>query len=343
MGPRHGFRALLIFGSISAVVSSLCISPVSAGPVPQPLTGSWSGSNGYDRIQDPGRRCADGGSGEYRHVSIESPLATAPNAVISAGLPGVIRGSFDVHHDGTEPVGTPVTPAANQAFLQGTESHVTIGNQRGSVQLRLSSGTCATPSLSYDGFTVAGTGTWSIDPNSTTGSYHPLPANSSTGSGTFTLSLGVAPGADNPWTLSLNGNITVPQPSLKVEVAGTSWGNLGVDYATRRVTVTYRITNTGPGDTFNPVVTKAQPITAGVQLMAGYIPQALPDLQHGQSTLISVRYQLGAFAPCAKVILGCNFQTTVAVSMPDVLDKATSPPPQVTLSAKAPDLPPPIS
>ncbi|MDT4918192.1 MAG: hypothetical protein QOH89_2892 [Pseudonocardiales bacterium] len=343
MGPRYGRRALLVVTGATAAVCSVCVNPVSAGPVPQPLSGSWSGSNGYNRIQDPGRRCADGGSGQYRHVSIEAPLATSPNAVISANLPGVIRGSFDVHHDGDELVGSPVSPAANQAFLQGTESHVTISNQRGSVQLRLQAGTCTAPTLAYDGTTASGTGTWTIDPNSTTGSYHPLPANPSTGSGTFTLSLGVAPGADNPWTLSLAGNISVPQPSLKVEVAGTFWGNLGVDYATRRVTVTYRITNMGPGDTFNPVLTKAAPATSGVTTMAGQIPQALPDLAHGESTLVNVRYQLGLFQPCSKVILGCNFKSTIAVSMPDVLDKATSPPPQVLLASKAPTLPPPIS
>lgn len=344
MGPMHGRRALLVFVGATAAICSVFVQPVSAGPVPQPLTGSWSGANAYGRIGDPGRACADGGAGEYRHMNVEAPLATSPNAVISANLPGVIRGSFDVHHDGSELVGSPISPSANQAFLLGTESHVTFSNQRGSVQLRLTAGTCASPKLSDDGFTVAGTGTWTIDPNSTTGSYHPLPANPSTGSGTFTLSLGIAPGADNPWTLTLNtGTITVPQPNLKVEVVDTSWGNLGLDYATRRVTVTYRITNIGPGDTFNPVVTKAAPVTYGVTLMKGQIPQALPDLAHGDSTLINVRYQFGLYQPCNKVILGCNFKTTIAVSMPDVLDKATSPPPQVTTSQKAPVFPPPIS
>jgi hypothetical protein len=316
------------------------LTPASAGPVPQPFNGSWSGANAYDRIQDPGRRCADGGKGQYRHVSIESPLGSSNP--MSANLPGVIRGSFAVHHDGTELVGSPISPAANQAFLLGTDSHVTLSNQRGSVQLRLSAGNCTTPTLDFDGTTVVGSGTWTIDPNSTTGSYHPTAPTPSTGTGTFTLSLGVAPGADNPWTLALNGNITVPQPSLSVAVVNTYWGNLGLDYATRRVTVTYRVTNNGPGDTFNPVVTKAAPVTYGVKLMAGQIPQALPDLAHGESTTFIVRYQFGLSSPC-KVIFDCNFKTTIAVSMPDVLDKATSPPPQVTTSQKAPTLPPPVS
>jgi len=343
MGPQSKRRALLAITAAATAVVSLNGGPAGAGPVPQPLTGSWSGANATGRIWDPGRLCSDGGSGQYRHMSVEAPLATTPNAVISANLPGVIRGFFDVHHNGTEPIGTPISPAAAQAFLQGTESHVTISNQRGSVQLRLTAGTCANPTLSFDGSTVSGGGSWTIDPASTTGSYHPLPANPSTGSGTFTFTLGVAPGADNPWTLSLNGNISVPQPSLKLEVVDTSWGNLGLDYATRRVTVTYRVTNLGPGDTFNPVVKTATSPTYGVTLMKNQIPQNLPDLQHGESTTFSLRWQLGVFAPCAKVILGCTFKSTIAVSMPDVLDKATSPPPQVTVSAKAPTFPPPIS
>jgi len=310
-------------------------------PTPQPLTVAVSGANGLNRIQDPGRRCADGGSGQHRHASVEAPLPTAPNAVISASLPGVLRASFNVHHDGDEPVGTPLTGAAARAFLQGTESHATLSNQRGSVQVRFTGGTCAAPSLAFDGTTASGSGTWAVDPGSTTGSYHPTAAAVASGSGTYSLSLGVAPGADNPWSLSLNGSVTVPQPSLKVEAIGTSWGNLGVDYATRRVTVTYRITNTGPGDTFNPVMTSTSSPTNGVTPL-GPQPQALPDLLHGASTVVSVRYQLGLLAPCALVILGCQLDTKVSVSMPDVLDKADTPPPSVTTRVRAPDFPPPL-
>jgi hypothetical protein len=338
MERRMRRAALAIVAVCTATVGLTYAGPVEAGPVPQPLTVSVSGVNGVDRIQDPGRRCADGGSGEYRHASIDAPLPITPNAVISASLPAVLRGSFDVHHDGSEIVGAPISPAANQAFLQGSESHVTLSNQRGSVQLRLTSGTCASPTLAYDGTTVSGTGAWTVDPLSTTGSYR-----NTTGSGTFALSLGVAPGADNPWNLNINGGITVLQPQLLIEVIGSSWGNLGVDYVTRRPTVTYRITNTGPGDTFNPVLTGATSPTHGVSTL-GVVPQALPDLQSGQSTIVSVRYQLALLGgPCALVILGCQFDTTLSVSMPDVLDKADSPPPSATVHVRTPDLPPPLA
>lgn len=318
-------------------VASYAPVPASAGPTPQPLTVSATGTNAVGRIVDPGRRCADGGSGQYRHVGVESPLPITPNAVITAAAPGFIRGTFDVHHDGDEPVGTPISPSANQAFLQGTESHVTLSNQRGAVQLRLSAGNCATPTLSFDGHTVSGAGTWKIDPVGTNGDYQ-----GATGTGTFNLSLGVAPGADNPWSLSLNGNISVPQPSLKVEVVSTTWGNLGVDYVTRRVTVTYRVTNTGPGDTFGAVMTNTSSPTPGVTPL-GPQPQPLGDLRNGESTTFSVRYAFTLLAgPCQLIILGCEFDTRVAVSMPDVLDKADVPPPSATNHVKAPTFPPPL-
>jgi hypothetical protein len=299
------------------------------------------------RILDPGRRCADGGTGQYRHIGIDTalPMNAAPPppaAVISAALPGVLRGTFDVHHDGDEVVGQPILPSANKAFLQGTESHVTLSNQRGSVQLRLASGSCASPTLTFDGTTVSGTGTWAVDPTGTTGSYHPSATVSSTGSGTFGLVLGVAPGADNPWTLNLLGNLTVPQPSLKVDVVSTSWGNLGVDYVTRRVTVTYKVTNTGPGDAFNTVMTSATSPTAGVTAL-GPQNQNLGDLLHDDSAVFSVRYQFSLLSgPCTLVILGCQFDTKVSVSMPDVLDKADSPPPSGTNHVTAPTFPPPL-
>lgn len=340
MSPLRKRRALLTCAAMSAAAVAtiaLFAPPVAADPPPKPINVSLTGTNGVNRIQDPGRRCADGGSGEYRHASIESALPDN-NLVLSAALPAVIRGSFDVHHDGDEIVGQTISPAANQAFLQGTESHVTMSNQRGSVQLRLTSGDCAHPSLSYDGTTAAGAGTWTIDANGTTGSYR-----QATGGGTFTLNLGLAPGADNPWTLGVQGTLSVLQPHLMVEVLATTWGNLGVDYLTRRPTVTYRITNTGPGDTFAPKLVSADSPNNGVNTL-GPVPQNLPDLQSGQSTVISVRYQLALLGgPCALVILGCQFDTTLGVSMPDALDQATSPPPTATVHVRTPDLPPPLA
>lgn len=332
--PKRWVRRLVgVVAAATAAGAPLgVISPVAAGPVPQPFAGSFSGTNGVNRIQDPGRLCADGGSGQYRHETVDTQVFP----ILSAGLAGFFRASLDVHHNGTEPVGTPLTGPAATAFLQGTESHATVSNQRGSVQLRLASGTCAAPRLAFDGTTVSGSGTWAIDPLAATGAYR-----SSTGTGTFNLQAGVAPGADNPWTISFGGTITVLQPSLKVEVVSTSWGNLGVDYLTRRVTVTYKITNTGPGDTFGAVMTQTTSPTNDVTPL-GPQPQTLGDLLSGDSTTVSVRYQLGLLSPCTLVILSCNFDTTMSVRMPDALDKADTPPPSVTNHVTAPTFPPPL-
>jgi hypothetical protein len=319
-----------VVASVAALVTTAI--PVGAAPPPYPINVAASGANGVGRITTPGRPCAEGGNGSYRHYSLETSV---PGGQVSS-LPANLRSSLDVHHDGTEPVGTPIAPTANQAFLLGSESHATFTNQRGAIQLRLTSGsgTCQAASLSFDGITVAGTGTWGLDPLSTNGAYR-----SATGNGTFILSAGVAPGADNPWTLSLQGSINVLQPTLKVEVVSTFWGNLGLDYVTRRVSVTYRITNTGPGDAFNTVLQSTTSPTAGVSPL-GPTPQPIGDLLAGQAAVVTVRYQLGLLSPCALVILSCRFDTTVNVAMPDALDVLT--PQSATVPAKAPDFPPPL-
>jgi hypothetical protein len=107
--------------------------------------------------------------------------------------------------------------------------------------------------------------------------------------------------------------------------------------------VVYKITNVGQGDAFNAVLTEASSPTNFV-LPLGPTPQNLGDLLAGESTTVSVRYQFALIAgPCKLVILGCQFDTKVSVSMPDALDKATTPPPSRTNHVTAPTLPPPLS
>ncbi|HZN16463.1 MAG TPA: hypothetical protein VFB78_19520 [Acidimicrobiales bacterium] len=249
-----------------------------------------------------------------------------------------MRGTFDVHHDGDEPVGTPLAGPAAKAFLQPGESHATFSNQRGTVPLLLTAGTCAAPPLTFDGAKISGPGTWAIDALHATGAYR-----QSTGTGTFTLTnTGVEPGADNPWSLQLSGNISVLQPSFGLEVVSTSWGNLGVDYLLRKVTVVYRVRNNGPGDAFGVVMQATSTTTPGVTPL-GPQPQNLGDLLAGEYTTFSVRYQFTLLAgPCKLVILGCEFDTYVTVSMPDALDKADVPSPTRGAHITAPNFPPPL-
>ena len=75
----------------------------------------------------------------------------------------------------------------------------------------------------------------------------------------------------------------------------------------------------------------------------GPVPQNIGDLLAGESTNIAVRYQFTLInGPCKLVILGCQFDTKVSVSMPDALDKADTPPPSRTNSVTAPTFPPPL-
>jgi hypothetical protein len=285
----------------------------------------------------PGRACADGGSGAYRHYSITSPIPSGAFAQI----PGTIDGSIDVHHDGTEP---PTGPVTGGAFLLGDQSHATLTNYRGAVQVLLHGGQCGSPTspISFDptGHVVTAgpfSGTWDVNttPGTTNGAYR-----SATGTGGYTLTAGVAPGADNAWTLTLNGQISILEPNLVATVVATYWGDLGLDYALRKVSVTYKVTNTGPGDAYGTSLVSTASPTNGV-VAEGPPNQPLGDLQNGQSELVSVKYQLGLLSPCQLVILNCNFSTVVNMSGPDALDVPGSF--SSTLPVTAPALPPPLS
>ena len=329
---RRGHRWTALAFAVPATLGLIGVSPSSAAEygAPTPINVNVSGANGEGRIETPGRTCAEGGQGAYWNYDYGAQL---PAGVFSS-LPGDVRMHLALHSDvirfpNTGPV-LPMTPAA--AFLIGDDSHASVANDRGTIKVRLTSGTCNTPTLAFNGITTAGSGTWSVD--SGQGSYR-----QATGSGTFTVQADVAPGADNPFSLQLAGTVQVLQPNLKVEVIGTFWGSLGTDYLTRRVSVVYRITNVGVGDAFGASITNitSQP---GAQPMANP-PILLGDIPAGESRTFSTRHQLQLLGPpCFLVILGCNFQTTMTVNLPDALDQ-----PHVlsdTVAAKAPLLPPPL-
>ena len=318
-----------------AIAGALALVPAGAatGSGPQNLTFSVSGANGVGSIVNPGLPCASGGQGNYRDFTVSAPL---PGGVLS-NLAGDLRASLDVQHDGVEP---PVGPVTTNAFLLGSASHVTLSNQRGTVQLALTSGTCAKPTLPFDGTTIGpATVTWAIDPASTgnTGSYR-----NATGSGTLLLQAALGPGADNPWSMAVGagqGKIAVLQPALGISVVNTFWGNLGLDYALRNVSVTYRITNSGPGDAFGVVLASTSSPTNGVTPL-GPTPQTLGDLASGASTTVTVAYHLDLLAPCALVVLSCKFDSKLTATMPDALDVPSTQ--TATAPITAPNLPPPL-
>ena len=316
------------------LLAVLVAPPSSASTLTIPPAGiGVHAVDGSGTSTTPGRSCADGGTGAYWHYDYGADLADGSFSQLATSA----RVHLDLHSDtqrypnvsGAYPAGTDPT-----AFLQGVESHASLLNQRGAVKVRLSSGDCDNPTLAFDGSHASGTGTWTVDRGS--GAYRDI-----TGSGTFILAgAEVNPGADNALDLQLNGSFTIPDPSLDVQVLSTYWGGLGTDYLSRRVTVVYRITNTGPGDAFGARLTSTSSSTTGVSPL-GPTPQTLFDIPAGAYQDVQVRYQFSLLSgPCALVILDCHFSTTVNVDLPDAFD--VSHPLSATKPTVAPTLPPPL-
>jgi hypothetical protein len=331
---------------VAAIPASLLVTGLGSGAKaapqgsPQPLNVTVSdatGTTSAGRIMAPGRPCTDGGSGAYRHYSITSPLSPG----VFGQIPGTIDGSIDVHHDGTEP---PTGAVSGGAFLLGDQTHATLSNYRGALQVLLHGGRCGstTAPISFDptGHVVsAGPFTGSFDVNTTPGTTNGA-YRGATGHGTYTLNAGVAPGANNKWSLVLNGNISILEPTLTATVVSSFWGDLGIDYAFRIVTVTYNVTNNGPGDAYNTALASTSSPTNDVTAL-GPQPQALGDLLAGQSQIVTVRYRLGLLSPCTLVILNCSFTSVVTMSGADALDVPGTF--VSTLPVTAPTLPPPLS
>ena len=324
------------------------------GP-PRALSTSVISSAGAGRI-DPGQSCATGGEGGYWHYDYEAPLAAGVITGPQSTLVGTSRLHLDLHSEEGIVRATPSEPLPGHAWLQGTESGVTLSNQRGTVRMRLRSvpdsvgaGCDTAHTLGFDGITATGASLpWEI--TEATGSYR-----HAEGDGTATLQAAVAPGADNPGRLDLTGDIAVLQPSLKLEMVDSYWAFLGAHYLVRYVTVIYRVTNTGPGDAFGVRLTAASSPTTGVKLVGplpydtstkilGPVPQYLADLPSGDSEIVRLRWGLplpSGNPPCGLVILGCEFDTTLTFEMPDALD-VPGPARTATVHAKAPDFPPPV-
>lgn len=312
----------------------------SAEPSPADIT--VAAADGRGRSVSPGRSCSDGegamqGTGAYWHYEYGAGLAPgqfsalASEALVHLNLHSDTERYQNV--DGIYPDGT--NPSA---FLQGNESHVSLLNDRGSVKIRLRSGTCSAPTLAFDGSVASGAGTWEIE--SGAGAYRDITGvPGADNDGTFELEAEVNPGADNALTLNLDGTFDLPVPSLDVSVVRTYWGSLGSDYLTRRVSVVYRVTNAGPGDAFGSVVQAITSEPGARPMISPPIP--LGDLQEGASVDITVRHQLALRGePCNLVILGCTFDTVFLVNLPDALDR-----PHVlsdVVTAEAPVLPPPL-
>jgi hypothetical protein len=341
--------AVVLATSVAATSADVGAQTDGLGP-PRALATSLTSATGSGRI-DQGLACDQGGDGGYWHYDYEAPLAKGVITGPDSTLAGTSRLHLDLHSEDGIVRATPGEPPGD-AWLQGTESSVTMSNQRGTVRMALQSaggGDCdGAHGLTFDGITATGGGTWEI--TEATGSYR-----EAVGTGAASLRADVAPGADNPAQLDLSGTIAVLQPNLELEVVDTYWAFLGAHYLLRYVTVIYRVTNTGPGDAFNVRLTAASSPTTGVKLVGplpfntstqslGPVPQHLADIPSGQSEIVRLRWGLpnpSGNPPCNFIILGCRFDTTLTFEMPDALD-VVGPAKVATVEAKAPDFPPPV-
>ena len=316
--------ALLVLGG--GVVAGTTVgeaAPAADVPLawtaPKALDVQLAGSNGESRVRGDGLDCEGEEPVDDVHLLLSAPV---PGGTLSSLL---------------ATANTNLGLAGHR--LEPTTSHAALGDERGTVRFRLDGGACPGPNLpnpnllAPDGNgALAGTGPLALV--GSTGSYR----SATLASGTWSLTAAVDPGADNAWNLRLAGQLRVLAPGLQVERLAAYWGNLGLDYVVRIVTVQYRITNPGPGDSYGSALTAASASPGVVSL--GPLPQPLGDLLAGESRIVTLRYQLGLLQPCQLVILGCNFQTTLTASLPDALDAAGSR--SATVGVTAPNLPPPL-
>lgn len=327
---RRDVLTLIVTTIIAAARPGIAVALPELPVAPVPIGISVSGANGEGRIEAPGRSCADGGAGAYWNYDYDAPISAGD----FSGLPGELTLHLALHSDIVRHpnTGPRLSTTGPRAFLQGEDSYAVLANDRGTVKVRLQSGTCESPTLQFDGSSGAGAGTWAVAGGQ--GAYRDV-----AGSGSFTVAADVNPGADNPFALDLQGTLDVLQPSLDVQVVGAFWGSLGLDYLTRRVTVLYQVTNSGPGDAFDARLASTVPTAPGVAVLGSQSSQ-LGDLEAGDSEVRAVRFQLGLLQPCQLIILSCTFDATTTVSWSDALDVVSTP--SATTQATAPDLPPPL-
>ena len=310
MARRRKLFATLLAGALAAAV----LPAHAAGP--QPLTISVNGANGAG-TSALGTTCGDGGTGDIWTYTYSSPLAAGS----FSNLPGTLGLALDLHANPTA-----LDPRAyNGAFL-GPNTATTLTNARGTLRLAMSAGSCASQTLSFNGTNAAGSGTWVP---TGTGAYR-----QATGSGTFALNAAVAPSTTNPFTLAINGTISVLQPALAITNAKAAWAT-ATDLINRKLTVTYTVKNNGPGDAFGVSLIGVHPTTGGVT--AQFPPntvRAIGDIAAGKTRTVKVVYTLAkANPPCTAIVTGCTVNAELTLHVPDALDVPLSPDPTYNTSA----------
>ncbi|WP_327251967.1 hypothetical protein [Streptomyces sp. NBC_01244] len=263
----------------------------AAGLAPTPLNVSVSNTNG--NVTSLTADCTSGPLTETRRITGSQSVS----AGLFSSLPSQL--AFDL----------PVSVGGTQAALRGDDGRVTLTNARGTLTLKLTSGSCAAPSMSYNGTTVSGTGTWTVLPDAAPGNSY----RQAIGSGTFSIvNTGISVGGGRPWTLNLMGSVDPLQPTIAV-THRAFWGG-PFAYLSRTLSVEYRIRNTGPGDAFGVVLNDAATSSPGVTRI-GPVPQAVGSVPAGSERSVVVRYRV-----CGIAAIGCRFTANVQLTVADALD-----------------------
>ncbi|WP_330295619.1 hypothetical protein [Streptomyces sp. NBC_00503] len=289
--PRSAVRRVAVV--VMALLAGLVLGAApatAAGLAPQPL--GISVSNTDANVTSTGSDCTSGPLTETRRVTGSQSV---PAGAFSS-LPSQL--AFDL----------PVLLGSTQAALRGSDGRVTLTNARGSLTLALSSGSCASPSMTSNGTNVSGTGTWTVVADTAAGNSY----RQATGSGTFSITAGITVGGGRAWTLQLLGTADVLQPTLAV-THRAFWGG-PFNYLSRTLSVEYRIRNTGPGDAFGVVLTDAPPTAPGITRI-GTVPQTVGAVPAGTEKAVVVRYRV-----CGIAAIGCRFTADVQLHVADALD-----------------------
>jgi hypothetical protein len=298
---------------------AVALSTAVTASGPASIVISASGTNGDGTSEQPGVPCADGGSGASWRYTYGAELTGGE----FSSVPGELQLYIELHSENTG-----ASPPYEDAWLAPEQSRVTLSNPRGSMTLGLASGSCDAPTLAFNGTFASGPGTWAVSDNF--GSYR-----EATGSGTFTLMASVGPGSDNPFSIGLSGLVTVLTPGLAAELISARW-EPGSSGGSRNAAVTYRITNTGPGDAFGVRLLASSSPAPGITVVST-LPLDLGDLLIGESALAQVRYALQDRESCGDIRPSCTFEASVSVELPDALDNPTTA--DATLSVRVPTAP----
>ncbi|RSS40460.1 hypothetical protein EF912_32260 [Streptomyces sp. WAC07061] len=282
-------RTAVVVTALLAGVAVTTAPAGAAGRVPDPLNVSASSAAG---VVTGAPACPSGPLTDGRLLTGSASL----NPGVFSSLPSQLG------------VSLPFRVGAPQAALPGDDARVALSNARGTLTLALEAGTCSSPTLSYNGTTVTGSGTWTVIPDSTTANAY----RGATGTGSFTVTADATPGTGKLWSLDLTGPVSLLQPQVAV-THRAYWGGLG-NYLSRTLSVEYRIRNTGSGDAFNVKLLDAPPTGPGITRL-GPVPQTVGSIRSGATASVVVRYRV-----CGIAVVGCRFTADTQTSLTDALD-----------------------